>query len=51
LEWIPAVNRDVLLEECRNIIHESAFQFHNEWAMVISGECLNVLTFFSTREG
>ena len=47
LEWVPAQNRDVLLEECRKFIHESEFQFKDDWATVISGECLNVLIIFS----
>lgn len=40
LEWIPVQNRLDMLQECRKIIHESEFMFHDDWAMVLNGEFL-----------
>lgn len=37
LEWIPVQNRLDMLQECRKIIHESEFMFHDDWAMVLNG--------------
>lgn len=49
LEWLADEKRGDLLQECRKFLHESEFQFRDEWVAVIDGEFLNVLT--SLREG